>query len=57
VLRTVLSRRELSAPDPLPERQRSRHVTLVPEHDAVVALDRRMDAVSKAEPARLSTGA
>ncbi len=39
VLRTVLARTRLSAPDPAPERQVSRHVTLVPARDALVRMD------------------
>ena len=57
VLRTMLSRVQLSAPNPLPERQRSRHVTLVPEHDAEVLVNRRLAAASNADGQRLSVRA
>jgi cytochrome P450 len=57
VLRTIMRRARLSAPGPMPERQRSRHVTLVPEHDAMVVMDRRVDGMSKAEALPLSSGA
>ena len=57
VLRTILSRALLSAPDPIPERQLSRHVTLVPEHDAKVLLNRRLAAPSKAGGRPLSARA
>ena len=42
VLRTILSRTRLTAPDPAPERQRSRHVTLVPSEEATVVVAERL---------------
>jgi hypothetical protein len=57
VLRTILARARLEAPDPTPERQRSRHVTLVPEHDATVVMAGQVDVASNAEAIQLSTGA
>ena len=57
VLRTVLGRVRLSAPDPAPERQRSRHVTLVPAQDAVVVAEGRVAVADKREGSLLSTRA
>jgi cytochrome P450 len=42
VLRTVLGQVRLSAPDPAPERQRSRHVTLVPANETTVVVEGRL---------------
>jgi cytochrome P450 len=44
VLQTVLARATLRAPDQAPERIRSRHVTLVPEHGTRVVMDHRRPA-------------
>ena len=57
VLQTVLRRARLNAPDPAPERQLSRHVTLVPGREATVEMRERLDAASNREGIRLSTGA
>lgn len=57
VLRTVLARTRLSAPDPAPERQLSRHVTLVPSKDALVRVDERVAAVDNEKALQLSTWA
>jgi cytochrome P450 len=40
VLRTILERAELSAPDPRPERVKVRNITLAPGKGAIVRLDR-----------------
>ena len=42
VLRTILERAELSAPDPQPERVKVRNITLAPARGARVRLDRRL---------------
>ena len=42
VLKTILERAELSAPDPRPERVRTRNITLAPGKGAVVRLERRL---------------
>jgi cytochrome P450 len=57
VLRTVLERARLSAPDPAPERQRSRHVTLVPSAETTVVMHERMDDAANRTPIQLSAGA
>jgi cytochrome P450 family 135 len=57
VLRTVLARTRLSAPDPAPERQLSRHVTLVPAKDALVRMDERLAAADNEKALQLSTWA
>ena len=57
VLQTVLRRARLRAPDPAPERQLSRHVTLVPAGETTVVMDGRLDAASNRNGVRLSTGA
>lgn len=44
VLRTILERAELSAPDPRPERVKVRNITLAPARGARVRLDRRLRA-------------
>ena len=54
VLRTVLDRVRLNAPDPAPELQRSRHVTLVPSGDATVVVERRLATVDNQEDSLLS---
>jgi cytochrome P450 family 135 len=57
VLRTVLAEARLEAADPAPERQRSRHVTLVPEHDATVVMNERLASAANPAAVQLSTGA
>ena len=57
VLQTVLRRARLHAPDPAPERQLSRHVTLVPGRETTVEMKERLDAASNRQGIRLSTGA
>jgi len=44
VLREIVSRAELRAPDPEPERGRVRHITLAPARDTVVMLERPLAA-------------
>jgi cytochrome P450 family 135 len=44
VLRSVLLRSRLHAPDPAPEPQRTRHVTVVPGRDTVVEMTERLSA-------------
>ena len=44
VLRSVLLRARLRAPDAKPESQRTRHVTVVPEKDTVVEMTERLAA-------------
>jgi len=57
VLRTVLAHTRLSAPDPAPERQLSRHVTLVPAKDALVRMDERLAVADNKTALQLSTWA
>jgi cytochrome P450 family 135 len=57
VLRTVLGRVRMSAPDPTPELQRSRHVTLVPSGDATVRIDERLAHEDNKEARLLSNRA
>jgi cytochrome P450 len=57
VLRTVLGNVSLSAPDPEPERQVSRHVTLVPSRDAMAVVGERLAATDKGNSALLSSRA
>jgi cytochrome P450 len=54
VLRTVLTHVRLSAPDPTPERQLSRHVTLVPSQEATAVVDSRLDGMDKRNARLLS---
>ena len=54
VLRTVLSRTRLTAPDPAPERQLSRHVTLVPSKGATVTMSERLAVADNKEALLLS---
>ena len=42
VLREIVTRAELRAPDPAPERGQVRHITLAPARDTVVVLERRL---------------
>ena len=44
VLRTILARVRLSAPDPAPEKPRVRHVTVVPHRGARVVVEERLAA-------------
>jgi cytochrome P450 len=44
VLRTILARVRLTAPDPAPEEARVRHVTLVPARGARVVVEERLAA-------------
>ena len=44
VLREVVTRAELRAPDPAPERGQVRHITLAPARDAVAVLERPLAA-------------
>jgi len=46
VLRSVLSRTRLSAADPAPEPQRTRHVTAVPARDTMVVMHERLKAAA-----------
>ena len=57
VLRAVLEKVRLAAPDPAPERQRSRHVTLVPSRDAMVVVERRLASPDNRDAPLLSTRA
>jgi cytochrome P450 len=57
VLRTVLGRVRLSAPDPAPELQRSRHVTLVPSGDTTVVMEGRLARQDNREDSLLSNRA
>jgi cytochrome P450 len=57
VLRTILARVRLSAPDPAPERQLSRHVTLVPSGDTTAVVVERLAAVDKRDSGVLSSRA
>jgi cytochrome P450 family 135 len=57
VLRTVLGSVSLSAPDPEPERQLSRHVTLVPSRDATVVVGERLAGEDKRDMTPLSSRA
>ncbi len=57
VLRTVLGRVRLTAPDSAPERQRSRHVTLVPSNEATVVVEGRLAKKDNAEASLLSSRA
>jgi cytochrome P450 len=57
VLRTVLASARLSAPDTAPERQLSRHVTLVPARDALVQMDERLAGADNEKGLLLSTRA
>ncbi|HZO58715.1 MAG TPA: cytochrome P450 [Solirubrobacterales bacterium] len=57
VLRAVLEKVRLTAPDPAPERQRSRHVTLVPSRDAMVVVERRLASPDNRDAPLLSTRA
>ena len=57
VLRTVLARTRMQAPDPAPERQLSRHVTLVPSRDALVLMGERLAAADNEKALELSTRA
>ena len=57
VLRTVLAGARLSAPDSAPERQVSRHVTLVPARDALVRMDERLAVADNEKALLLSTRA
>ena len=57
VLRAVLEQARLEAPDPRPERQRARHVTLVPEHDAMVVMTERVADLANRDTVQLSIGA
>jgi cytochrome P450 len=42
ILREIVTRAQLSAPDPKPERVRVRHITLAPEHGARVVLEQSL---------------
>jgi cytochrome P450 len=53
VLRSVLRRARLRAPDPAPEPQRTRHVTAVPGRDAVVVMDERTSSALEHAPGDL----
>jgi cytochrome P450 len=57
VLRTVLGMVRMSAPDPAPERQLSRHVTLVPAKEATVVVEHRLAAVDNRSISALSAQA
>jgi cytochrome P450 len=57
VLRTVLGRVSLGAPDPEPERQLSRHVTLVPSRDATAVVRERLADTDKRDTTLLSSRA
>ena len=57
VLRTILASARLSAPDTAPERQLSRHVTLVPGRDALVRMDARVAAADNEKALQLSSRA
>ncbi len=57
VLRTVLGRVRLSAPDRAPELQRSRHVTLVPSGDTTVVMEGRLARQDNREDSLLSNRA
>jgi cytochrome P450 len=57
VLRTILGRVRMSAPDPAPERQLSRHVTLVPSAEATVVVEERMADEDKGHTPALSSRA
>jgi len=51
VLRAILERAELSAPDPKPERVKIRHITLAPGKGARVQLDRPLRRAAEPVPA------
>jgi cytochrome P450 len=51
VLREIVSRARLRAPDPTPERGMVRHITLAPAKDTVVVLERPLDAQAVAASA------
>jgi cytochrome P450 len=51
ILRTILARAELSAPDPRPERRRRRAITFVPGRGTRVVLQRRSPAPAPRESA------
>jgi cytochrome P450 len=52
VLKTILERAELSAPDPRPERVRPRNITLAPGAGTRVVLERRLSPAHDARPAQ-----
>jgi cytochrome P450 len=57
VLRTVLERTRMRAPDPAPERQLSRHVTLVPSGDTLVEMEERLAVADNEKALELSNRA
>ena len=57
VLREVMLRTRLVAPDPAPERQLSKHVTLVPANEALVRMDERLATSANERAFELSTRA
>ena len=55
VLRAILERADLSAPDPKPERVKVRNITLAPGKGARVQLDRPLRRAAEQEPAAATT--
>lgn len=54
ILREILERTELRAPDSRPERVRPRNITLAPGKGTQVVLERRLEPADRAEPAAVA---